>query len=264
MHDFNNYYINHSGNDNNAMTYLGNWQNYRAGGTIARRRLSLAAATFAFAGIAAAAASAQETTIVTFTARAETNLVRDRLVADLAVEATDADAARLQGAINRRMTAALARAKAVPAVTVATGGYSVYEERPDKAPPLSHGQQSLHLEAQDQAALLGLAGTLQADGLALTSLTATLSHDAARAVEDRLTDEALQRVRVRAAKVAAALGLHVARLRTLHIGSVEAPPAPVRAFAMAMAARAAPPVAAPGEAVVGVTVEAEVELSPPH
>ena len=124
---------------------------------------------------------------------------------------------------------------------------------PDKAPPLWHGRQTLHLEAQDQAALLKLAGVLQADGLVLNDLTATVSPGAARAVEDKLTDEALHRVRERAAKVAAAMGLRVARVRTLTIGSVEAPPLPIRAFGVAMAARAAAPVAVPGEATVGVS-----------
>ncbi len=246
-----------------CLVFLGNHEPGRGGRAAVIGGVWLACIFLGLASIGGSAA-AQEGTIVTFTMRAETSLVRDRLEADLAVEATDADAAHLQSAINRRMAAALARAKPVPEIAATTGGYSVYQERSDKAPPLWHGRQTLHLEAEDQAALLQLAGVLQADGLVLTDLTATVSQGAARAVEDKLTDEALQRVRERAAKVATAMSLQVARVRTLTIGNVEAPPLPVRAFGVAMAARAAPPVAVPGDATVGVSITAEVELSAPH
>ncbi|HUZ75752.1 MAG TPA: SIMPL domain-containing protein [Stellaceae bacterium] len=213
---------------------------------------------------AAVGSEASTGTLVTFTENAEQRLVRDRFVADLAVETTNPDPAGLQGEINRRMMAALARAKAVAGVTATTGGYTVYQERPRTGPARWDGRQGLRLEAKDQAALLPLVGTLQGSGLVLTALDATVSREATRAVEDRLTDEALRRVKERAAKVATALGLRVVRIRSLRIGNVAPPPLPMRAMAMSMAAQAVPPPAfAPGEATVNVTVEAEVELGAP-
>lgn len=229
--------------------------------------LGLAVLMSGISGGALAASQPAAGTVVSFSANAEQRLIRDRFVAELAIEATNSDAARLQGEINRRMTAALARAKAVAGITATTGGYSVYQERPQNAPDRWHGRQSLRLAAKDQAALLALVGTLQGNGLALTALDATASREAAQAVEDRLTDEALRRVKERAAKVAAALGLGVVRIRSLRIGNVAPPPLPLRAMGMgiAMAAQSVPPPAfAPEEATVNVTVEAEVELGAPR
>jgi uncharacterized protein len=209
-------------------------------------------------------ARAEEGTILSFNERAEKTLARDRLQADLAVEASDTDAARLQAGINRRMAAALARAKADANIAVSSGGYTVYEDRSDKAAPRWRGRQGLHLESRDQAALLQLVGLLQADGLVLTGLAATLSREATRAAEDELTDEALHRMKDRAERIAAALGLRIARFRTIHVGNVAAPPLPVRMLAAAAPSNAPPPVLEPGESTIGVTVEAEIELTPPH
>lgn len=222
--------------------------------------IALALAATAVAGGAPAAALDQGT-IVTFTVRAETSLARDRLVADIAVEGTDKDAAHLQDTLNRRMATALARAKAVAAVTATTGDYNVYEERPEKGPPVWHGRQALQLAATDQPALLHLVGALQADGFILNGLAAAVSPAAERAVEDKLTDAALARMRARAQRIAAAMDLKLTGYRRLNIGNVAAPPLPVRPL-MAMTAREAAPVVAPGAATVGVSVTAEIALGP--
>ncbi len=187
---------------------------------------------------------------------------RDRLTASLRVEANDADPARLQAEINRRMAAALDRAKAVAAVSVATGSYSVYEEQAKAGTAARwHGQQSLSLSAHDAAPLLALAGALQQEGLALSSLGYVLTPEAARSVEDELTNEALSRLRDRAARIAGALGMEVERLRDVQVGNADgtAPMPLIRAGAMAAAPT---PVAEPGDAVVSVSVSAEVLLAP--
>ena len=215
-------------------------------------------------GLFALPARAQDGTTLALSEHAERNLPRDRLVAELVVEASDADVAHVQAEINRRMAEASARAKAVPAVTVTTGAYSVYEERPDKAPPRWHGRQELHLEAKDRVALLQLIGTLQGDGLSVSSLNAVLSREAASAVEDELTDEALKRLRERAARIAAALGLQVESIGKLTIGNAAVPSQPIRYRFSATAATAAapPPVVEAGDATVAVSIEAEIELTP--
>ncbi len=188
---------------------------------------------------------------------------RDRLTASLRVEANDADPARLQAEINRRMAAALDRAKAVAAVSVATGGYSVYEEQAKAGVAARwHGQQSLSLSARDAAPLLALAGALQQEGLVLSSLGYVLTPEAARAVEDELTNEALSRLRDRAARIAGALGMGVERLRDVQVGNADGTaPVPYQIRARAVAA-APPPVAEPGDAVVSVSISAEVLLAP--
>src|SRR6266851_1877277 len=143
---------------------------------------------------------------------------RDDNTAELRVEASDADPARLQAEINRRMATALERAKAAAAVTVTTGDYQVYQKPPSRPapdrrsanpPPRWQGMQSLLLQSRDAGALLALAGMLQQQGLVLSSLAYELTPEAARAVEDELTKEALARLRQRAERVAGDLGMTV-------------------------------------------------------
>jgi uncharacterized protein len=203
-------------------------------------------------------------TLLTFSEHAERSLPRDRVGADLAVEATDTDATKLQATINRRMAAALTKAKAAPNIAVTSRGYSVYEERGKDDKRLWHGQQGLQLEAKDSSALLELVGALQGDGLVVTGMTSSLSHEAEQAVEDELTAMALQRVRERAGRIASDLTMKVARLKTVRVGNVGRPPVPLmRAMAPgAMSAAMPAPVVAPGDAVVSVEVEVEVELVP--
>ncbi|HYM02657.1 MAG TPA: SIMPL domain-containing protein, partial [Stellaceae bacterium] len=173
-------------------------------------------------------------------------------------------AATLEAEINRRMTAALERAHAVPDVAAATGGYSVYQEKPEpQASPRWHGVQSVSLSARDAAAVLGLAGALQRDGLVMSSLTFDVTPEAAKAVEDELGDQALRRLKDRAAHIAATLGLAVGQLRDLRVGNATGAQ-PLPRLMMAGAATGAPPPAAePGDAVISVTVDAEVLLVKP-
>lgn len=238
------------------------------------RGASLLAASFlaalllageALPAVAAEASAVPPTgvTLVTLSEQARRQLPRDRLVSDLAVEASNADARRLQDEINRRMTAALARAKEVSAVTATTTGYNVYQSHPEKAPARWQGQAGLRLESTDRAALMTLVGALQAQGLTVTGLSAEVSPAATQAVEDALTTEALHRIAQRSQSVAAALDMNFSRYRTLHIGNVVPPPSPIMPMmrAMAQAAPAAPVIEA-GQATVMVSVTAEVELTP--
>lgn len=230
-------------------------------------RLAAAAAIFALLGLSlpAAAAGAPATegvTVLHLSAEAERMVPRDRLRAVLRVEGADADPARLQAEINRRMAAAVAHAKTVAGVTLATSGYSVFEETAKDQPPRWHGTAGLTLTAQDAAPLLALVGELQQSGLALSALDYELSPEAARKAEDALTTEALTRLRERASRVAESLGLTVLRIRDLRLGNAAGTVPPPRPFMMARAASSAapPPVAEPGDATVSLSVDADVEL----
>lgn len=211
-------------------------------------------------------------TVLHLAERSERMVKRDRLAAELRVEKSDADPARLQAEINRRMAMAVERAKATAAVTVSTGGYQVYEQVPSspaldrgsaKPPPRWQGMQSLLLQSRDAGALLALAGALQQQGLVLSSLAYELTPEAARAVEDELTKEALARLRQRAERVADDLGMTVARIRDLQIGNAEGAQPMPRAFLASPSRAAAPaPVAEAGDATVSVSVSGEVLLAP--
>lgn len=201
-------------------------------------------------------------TVLHLSQTAERSVMRDLLRIELRVEVTGADAQTVQAEINRRMTAALDRAKQVQGVQVETGFYNVDEERPQNGISHWHGEQALTLTGKDAASILKLAGALQADGLSTSSLGYEISPETVRGAGDDLTAEALAALDHRAAAIAEQMHLSVLRYRDLRIGNAESGGPPVPRFA-AMAA-APSPVAEPGEAKIRVTIEAELLLVPPR
>jgi len=201
------------------------------------------------------------TTVLHLGETAERSVMRDLLRIELRVEATGTDAQTVQAEINRRMAAALDRAKHVQGVRVETGFYNVGEERPQNGPTRWRGRQSVILIGKDSDSMLKLAGALQSDGLSTSSLGYEVSPETVRGAEEDLTSEALAALGHRAASVAEQMHLSVLRYRDLHVGNAETGGSPVPRFA-AMAAPA--PVAEPGESKIRVTIEAELLLIPPR
>jgi predicted secreted protein len=176
--------------------------------------------------LAADTAAPPGVTVIHLTERAERLMARDRLRAGLAVEVTGPVAQQVQAEINRRMEAALAKAKSVSTVKAETGGYSVYPERNPGKPPLWHGQQTLNLSSDAPADLLTLVGDLQQQGLATQGLT------------------------------------FVQQIRDVSVGNAEGGARPPMPMMRAAAGASAPPVAEPGDAQVSVSVQAEIWLAP--
>jgi predicted secreted protein len=201
-------------------------------------------------------------TVLHLTQTAESKAVRNQLRLELRVEEKGPDALAVQTAINRRMAAALDRARAVIGVAVATGSYEVGEEEPAHGGSSWRGTQSLILTGTAAGAALKLAGELQAQGLVMSAMAYEVSPETVRGAEEDLTAEALAGLGVRAAAIAERLHLAVLGYRDLRVGNAETsvPPIPRFAAAMAMAA----PVGAPGQAVIRLSVEAEVLLGPPR
>ena len=225
-------------------------------------RVFLAIAVALFVSAHALAQDAdQRLTVLHLSQTAERSVIRDLLRIELRVEETGADARSVQAAINRRMAAALDRARQVQGARVETGSYNVGEERPQNGPTHWRGSQSVILTGKDADSMLKLAGALQSDGLSTSSLTYDISPETVRGAEQDLTDEALAALDHRAASIADRMHLTVVRFRDVRVGNAETGGRPVPRFAaMAMAA----PVAEPGEATVRVTVEVELLLAPPR
>jgi uncharacterized protein len=208
----------------------------------------------------------ESATVLHLSEPAQRLVARDQLRAVLRVEAVDTDAAKLQADINRRLAAALATAKSVTTLRVETSGYSVYPEGGPSVVSKTRtnqwrGSASLSLIGQDAAPLLALVGELQKEGLVLSSLAYELTPAAARTAEGELTDEALVRVKERAQKIAATLGLSIERIRDLRVGNALGTQPIPRVFAGQMATASSPaPVAESGEATVTVTVDADIVL----
>ena len=202
----------------------------------------------------------QRATVLHLSQTAERTLARDLLRVELRVEETGSDPRAVQSAINRRMTAALDRARQAEGVRVETGSYHVGEERPTNRAPTWRGSQSLILKSKNADSTLKLVGALQSDGLSTASLGYEVSPETVRSAQDDLTAEALAALDRRAASIAAATHLAVLRYRDLRVGNAETEGRPVPRFGGAAMAAGAPPVAEPGEAVVRVNVEAELLL----
>ena len=203
----------------------------------------------------------QRATVLHLSETAERTVMRDLLRIELRVDETGADATSIQAAINRRMAAALDRARQMQGVRVETGAYNVGEERPQNAPPRWRGSQSLILTGKSADAMLKLAGALQSDGLSTSSLGYQVSPETVRGAEEDLTAEALAGLDHRAASIADRMHLAVLRYRDLRVGNAETGGGPVPRFA---AAAMPAPIAEPGEAVIRVTIEAELLLAPPR
>jgi predicted secreted protein len=220
--------------------------------------LALACASFAL--------SAAADTSVHLDQQAQKVVPRDRLQAELRVEASGPDSRAVQDEVNRRMGTALAKARKSAALTVQSGGYSVYREQPQKGPEVWHASQSLAFSSKDFDAVLKLSGELENDGLAMSGLRFSLAPETLRAAQSDLTAQALSGLRDRAAEVAADLGMSVAHYKELTVGNATetfSGPRPMMMMAKAMApgAPVAPPDAEPGDSTISLTVQAEVILT---
>jgi predicted secreted protein len=237
--------------------------NRSAAQRLANMSARLFAAAFALCASAAALGqdAGQPMTVLHLNQTAERAVIRDLLRIELRVEETALDVRSVQSASNRRMAAALERARQVQGVRVETGSYNVGEERPQNAAARWRGSQSIILTGKDADSMLKLAGVLQSDGLSTSSLAFDASPETVRGAEEDLTAEALAALDHRAASIAGHMHLVVLRYRDLHIGNADTGGRPVPRFA---AAAMAAPVAEPGEAVIRVTIEAELLLASPR
>lgn len=207
-------------------------------------------------------------TTVHLVEQVERQLPRDRLSAVLRVEAKGPQPAAVQTEVNRRMQAALDRAKTVAAVKVASGSYSVYRQPPvlpnNAVPDTWVASQTVTITATDFAPALALIGDLQAGGLVIELLAFEVAPETLRAAEDGMSDAALAALRSRAEHVAAAMGMVVTRYKSIDVGNATSqetrPPMPLRMAAMAKSG--APAAAEAGDATASLTVDAQVILEP--
>jgi predicted secreted protein len=208
-------------------------------------------------------------TTVSLSESAQREIRRDRLRVQLRIEQTGTDATRVQNEINRRMAAALEKARpfAGAGLRLESGGYYVHQERLQDQSARWRGAQTLTLVGTDAAALLPLAGQLQQDGFVASGMDWELSSEARRTAEDALTGEALERLRARSRFVAEAMGADFLRFDKVNVGtSLERPPIAMRAAAPMAAAAGGPasvPIASePGLELVQVGVQAEILVKP--
>jgi predicted secreted protein len=211
--------------------------------------IALAAALFALPAAAQTAqvAAPSTGTLLVMTGSAEVEVANDEAVANFFYEAQDADLAKAQGLVNKRVgagTAALKRAD--PKAQVETSGYSSYPVYSGGASRTITGwrvRQGVALRTGNLADLPGTVSSAQAF-LALGGVDFGLSAAARERVDAQLIQLATANLNARLAAAASALGGTAARLRLEEVNfsarEVGLQPALMRSAPM-MASDASPP-----------------------
>ncbi|RQR31175.1 DUF541 domain-containing protein [Burkholderia sp. Bp9143] len=235
--------------------------------------LALAAAVPVALTLASPAAHAQAANphfpepagVLSLSSQASADVPQDIIHITLFYEQQAKDPGSLTSALNQRADAALAQTKGVSGVTAHTGAFSVYPST-DRDGRISawRGRTEVVLESRDFAAASKLAGQLS-NQMQVANVEFSLSPEAQRAAEQKLTTDAIKSFRARADEAAKAFGYSSYSIRDVNVGgSRNVQPYP-RVMAMAAAPMDSAKMSAPisvegGKATVSVTVNGSVQM----
>jgi predicted secreted protein len=218
------------------------------------------------AGAGAAAADDEEgRNRVSFTVAQVRDVENDWVSAVVGVTHEDEDPAQLAERVNRDMSWALGVAKAKSGLRVRSGGYRTVPIQDPKKAKLRRwrASQDLVVEGPDAGAVSDLLGELQ-ERLQIQSIVFSVSPKRRQAVEDELTDEAIDAFRARAERLRRKLGAKAYQLVHLRVDVSGGQPVPlhrgVRAMGMAEAAVVTPPALEGGTSRLGAHLTATIEV----
>ena len=235
--------------------------------------LALAAAVPVALTLASPAAHAQAANphfpepagVLSLSSQASADVPQDIIHITLFYEQQAKDPGSLTSALNQRADAALAQAKGVSGVTAHTGAFSVYPST-DRDGKISawRGRTEVVLESRDFAAASKLAGQLS-NQMQIANVEFSLSPEAQRAAEQKLTTEAVKSFRTRADEAAKAFGYGSYSIRDVNVGGGRSVQPYPRMMAMAAAPMDNAKMSAPipvqgGKATVSVTVNGSVQM----
>ncbi|WDD94975.1 SIMPL domain-containing protein [Burkholderia sp. FERM BP-3421] len=203
--------------------------------------------------------------VLSLSAQASADVPQDVVTITLFYEQQARDPGSLTADLNRRADAALAQARGVAGVTARTGAFSVYPST-DRDGKISawRGRTEVVLESHDFAAASKLAGQL-ATTLQIAGVDFSLSPEAQRAAEQKLTTEAIKSFRTRAEEASKAFGYSSYSIRDVNVGGGHNVQPYPRMMAMAAAAPMSKDAGAPisvegGKATVTVNVNGSVQM----
>ncbi|KAB0636519.1 DUF541 domain-containing protein [Burkholderia stagnalis] len=203
--------------------------------------------------------------VLSLSSQASAEVPQDIIHITLFYEQQAKDPGSLTSALNQRADAALAQAKGVSGVTAHTGAFSVYPST-DRDGKISawRGRTEIVLESRDFAAASKLAGQLS-NLMQIANVEFSLSPEAQRAAEQKLTTEAIKSFRVRADEAAKAFGYNSYAIRDVNVGGGRNVQPYPRMMAMAAPAMDSAKMSAPiavegGKATVSVTVNGSVQM----
>ncbi|CAG4886121.1 SIMPL domain-containing protein [Paraburkholderia gardini] len=199
--------------------------------------------------------------VLSLSAQASTDVPQDVVNITLFYEQEAGDPGSLTSTLNQRADSALQKAKGVAGVTARTGSFSIYPST-DRDGRISawRGRTEVQLESHDFAAASKLAGQLSSV-MQVGNVSFSLSPEAQRAAEKKLTGEAIASFRQQATSAAEAFGYSGYTIREVNVGHNGVMPRPM----MMMSARADAKAAAPmplegGTSTVTVNVSGSVQM----
>ena len=225
----------------------------------------LAGAAVAQSAFAQSIVQAQPSGVLSLAAQATADVPQDVVDITLFYEQEAQDPASLTSVLNQRADAALRQAKGVDNVTAHSGSFTVYPST-DRDGRISawRGRTEVVLESKDFAAASKLAGKMS-DSMQVGSVTFSLSPEAQRAAEQKLSTQAIASFKQQAQSSAQAFGYSGYAIREVNIGHNGSSPRPV----MMMAARSmgadakmsAPMALEGGTSTVTVNVSGSVQMN---
>ena len=225
----------------------------------------LAGAAMAQSAFAQSVVQAQPSGVLSLSAQASADVPQDVVDITLFYEQEAQDPASLTSVLNQRADAALRQAKGVDNVTAHSGSFTVYPST-DRDGRISawRGRTEVVLESKDFAAASKLAGKMS-DSMQVGSVAFSLSPEAQRAAEQKLSTQAIASFKQQAQSSAQAFGYSGYAIREVNIGHNGSSPRPV----MMMAARnmsadakmSAPMALEGGTSTVTVNVSGSVQMN---
>ena len=228
------------------------------------RLAALVGATL-FAGPAIAADIAPPQGVVSLSASASVEVVRDLLTVTLSTTREGADAAAVQSQLKQALDAALAEAKraAKPGqVEVQTGNFSISPRYTNKGASNGwQGSAELVVEGRDMQAIGQLTGRITT--LVISRVGYNLSRELREKSEGEVSAQAIARYRAKAADYAKQFGYASYAIREVNVNANEQMPprgVPMQMKAMAVSSDEALPVE-PGKGTVSVNVSGTVQMN---
>ena len=230
------------------------------------RWLGVAFCAALLGGRAAAAETPPPQGVVSLSASASVEVVRDLLTVTLSTTREGADAATVQSQLKQALDAALAEAKraAKPGqLEVQTGNFSISPRYTNKGASNGwQGSAELVLEGRDMQAIGQLTGRITT--LTIARVGYNLSRELREKSEGEVSAQAIARYRAKAADYAKQFGYAGYAIREVNVSSNEQQPIPRQ---MMMAKAAAAPMAdemlpvEPGKGTVTVNVNGTVQMT---
>ncbi|MGF6610936.1 putative secreted protein [Paraburkholderia sp. WSM4175] len=205
----------------------------------------------------------QPSGVLSLNAQASAEIPQDEVEITLFYEQEASEPSSLTSTLNERADAALQKARGVSGVTARSGAFSIFPST-DRDGRIStwRGRAEVVLESRDFAAASKLAGQM-ASIMQVGNVRFSLSPEAQRAAEQRLSGEAIKSFREQAAASSQAFGFSGYSIREVNVNHSGVMPRPVMmmsARAMGTDAKSAPLSLEGGTSTVTVNVSGSVQM----